>query len=76
MPFSTNEFNPENHYKINESEEEKMSKFEARRKLDEINVAIANHKREWAGMLGTIWEKEDWAHKQEVRYQCLCVLCH
>lgn len=53
-----------------------MSKFEARRKLDEINVAIANHKREWAGMLGTIWEKEDWAHKQEVRYQCLCVLCH
>jgi len=52
-----------------------MSKHEAREELWKVNEAIENHKREWAGMLGTIWEKEDWQAKHERRYECLCVLC-
>ena len=63
MPFSTNEFNPENHYKINESEEEKMSKFEALEIVKEYEA----RKENWKNVpKGCSFVKED---EREMRRQ-------
>lgn len=47
---------------------------EARVLLHEINIAIANHKREWRDAIGSVWEKEDMARKWEIKRLCLNVL--
>lgn len=33
-------------------------------KIDRLKIEIANHHRDWFGMVGTCWEREDWRRKQ------------
>lgn len=36
-----------------------MTREEIEDKIRELRIEIANHNREWFGMIGTCWEKDD-----------------
>lgn len=50
-----------------------MTVQEMEDKIQELRIEIANHNREWFGMIGTTWEKEDKRRKfRELRkYEAL-----
>lgn len=51
-----------------------MARWEIMDELRKVQNTIAEHYREWAGMIGTCWERKDWNEKKRRESRLLAML--
>lgn len=52
-----------------------MSREQISAELKKLDESIFHHREEWAGMIGTCWEKADLQNKKERKRELKLMLC-